>query len=106
MLFAGPAPGFGFGYIQPPQASQPPQVTNVRRLQYALRNLAAFAADPSLSVVPDGKLGPRTRAAVNRALETYAESAPPAFRTGRLTSLQIVRNVGTIAPALEELAPL
>lgn len=79
---------------------------DVQRVQYALRNLAAFTSDPMLQVVPDGRIGPKTRAAANRALRLYAESAPPGLRSGFLSTRQIVRHAPTIAHALETEAPL
>jgi peptidoglycan hydrolase-like protein with peptidoglycan-binding domain len=99
MILGRPVAGAGgFGYVV-----RSPQI---QRIQYALRNAAAFVADTSLQVTPDGVLGPRTRAAINRALSTYDTEAPYPLRTGTLTPRQILRYAGTIAPAIESLAPL
>lgn len=99
MIFAAP-----LGYMAPRRGMSSSR--DVLRLQYALRNLSAFTADPALQIVPDGRIGPRTRAAVNRALMLYAENASPALRSGMLSIGQILRNSDAIASSLEEMAPL
>lgn len=92
--------GGDFGYVV--------RAPIVQQLQYALRNAAAFAADNSLAVVPDGLIGRRTVAAVNRALSTYdvGEDVPYSLRSGRLTAGQILHNARLILPAIQSLAPI
>ncbi len=98
MIFAGPTAGAGLGYnLRSP---------SIQQVQYALNQAAAFTADPSLRVTPDGVIGPHTRAAVNRALSIYASDAPYPLRSGRLTGGQILRNAHVILPQIQALAPL
>jgi hypothetical protein len=72
-----------------------------RQLQQALRNLAAVSQDRALAVTADNRLGPRTVAAVNRALTAHVGpgQAPAGYRSGQLTP-------ETIAARLPEIVSL
>ena len=60
----------------------------VLRLQTALATLAARVNDPAAATTIDGRIGPLTTAAVNKAMG-YVPFAPAELRTGKLTSGQI-----------------
>jgi lysozyme family protein len=70
-------------------------------LQNALGYLARSTGDRSLAVRPDGKIGPATAAAVNRALVSYVRSPQAApYKTGRLTVAQVKAQVATLTPLI------
>jgi hypothetical protein len=78
---ASPLPG-----ICTPHKAVP--LTRVRRLQNALRGLAARVRDDSLRVTADGLVGSHTVTAANRAMTVYV-GAPAEMATGQLTHGQV-----------------
>ncbi len=66
-------------------------------LQNALGYLARETGDHTLAVKPDGKIGPATAAAVNRALTAYVRAPGAAsLKTGRLTAAQVKAAIATL----------
>ena len=89
----------------PPTAKPPAAKTAAATtLQVAVRELGKRANDAALVIAADGVIGPKTAAAVNRALTRYATTAPAALRTGNLSVAQIKEQAAPIAIAVEQAA--
>jgi lysozyme family protein len=69
-------------------------------LQRALNVLADNEKDESIRVGVDGKVGPLTTAAVNRALVKYADSAYAWLKTGKLTVADVKNKLAPITQAI------
>ncbi len=67
----------------------------VGQLQSALEALSRRVDDHQIATTLDGKMGPLTRDATNRALKLYT-SAPNELRTGQLTQAQILAQISSI----------
>jgi len=82
----------------PVAAQRPTSRSNpaVAKLQEWLGALAQLTRDVRVRASPDGIVGPKTAAAVNRAFTKYVQAAPNNLKTGRLT----VANVAVLAPEL------
>lgn len=79
-----------------------PTKANVQRLQNAVRTLGQMVSDSALTAVAaDGIIGPKTSAAINRALVQYVDGAPSQLRSGKLTIATVVSNLGPITEAVE-----
>ena len=76
-----------------PGVSRSPAITQI---QESLGQLGKMVSDPGLIVVVDGINGPKTTAAVNRAMIQYVRSGPASMRTGKLS----VAQVSAMAPAI------
>ena len=85
-------------------APPPAKTAATTTLQNAVRSLAQKKNDPTLLIKADGVMGPKTAAAVNRALTRYATTAPASLRTGKLSTSEISTNWSPIAQALEQAA--
>lgn len=70
-----------------------PVLHSVGQLQSALEALSRRVDDHNVQTTMDGKMGPRTAEATNRALKLYASTAPGTLRSGHLSEAVIVRNV-------------
>jgi hypothetical protein len=70
----------------------------VSTIQQTLGMLSRQTGDSSLSVATDGALGPRTVAAINKAMQ-YVAIVAPSLKTG-LTQNQVLANLNAIQIAL------
>lgn len=82
----------------------PAKTAAATTLQAAIRSLGKRTNDSTLLIKVDGLVGPKTRAATNRALTRYATEAPADLRTGKLTADQIRQKAAQIAVAIEQAA--
>lgn len=73
---------------------------NVGRLQSALEALSRRVDDHRVATSLDGKMGPLTATATNRALQLYS-SAPANLKTGKLTQAQIMGSLVSITTYIE-----
>jgi hypothetical protein len=80
------------------------KTASVVRLQNALQSLGRYQKDTSLNITADGIVGPKTTAAVNRAMRNFVHFGPGELRTGRLTSTQITASADAIAASIEQAA--
>ncbi len=86
------------GIVFPTPASRPPNRATNKVLQTRLAQLGRVNRDSTLMAVkPDGIVGPRTVAAVNKAFTTYITSAPGTFTSGRLTAGEVVGYAATLS---------
>jgi len=76
----------------------------VAKLQSSVNTLSQRVRDSALALKIDGLIGPKTAAAVNRALSKYASSAPVAARTGKLPALAIAQNAVDLADYVDAAA--
>lgn len=82
--------------VGPAAASPAASANDLRDLQQGLIALGTKFRDKVLAIKADGKMGPKTAAAVNRALVQYVPTAPLELRSGRLTPAQILAQVSPI----------
>jgi len=87
--------------VAPASAKQTASPT-VKRLQQAVAVLGTRVKDAGLKIKADGLVGPKTQAAINRALVAYVKNASANLRTGRLNGVQILQNAEALAKAVEE----
>lgn len=85
----------------PAASAKPTKSPTMQRLQQAVVALGKKVKDAALVISADGIVGPKTVAAVNKALRVYATTADPAVRTGRLLAAEIQMNAEKFAQAVE-----
>jgi lysozyme family protein len=95
---SGLAPG-AFG---PPSPPIPKTGSQVKDLQLAIAALSRVVKDTSLAIKADGAIGPKTVAATNKALKSYARAAPARFRTGKLTTVDVRNQADIFAKILND----
>lgn len=86
-----------------PKSAPPPGMKRssaITQIQQSLGQLGKLANDVGLVVVVDGITGPKTAAAVNRAMLKYVRSGPASIRTGKLSVAQVSANAAAIINAL------
>jgi lysozyme family protein len=71
-------------------------------LQTRLGQLGRLVGDTSLMITVDGLTGPRTAAAVNKAMTSYVANAPAQLKTGRLTPQQVMAQAPQLAQIMAE----
>lgn len=81
-----------------PAAKTPPNLT-IARMQRATNDMAALVNDPALRIATDGIVGPKTTAAVNKALK-YAKNVPSTLKPP-LTQSAVSGKAAGIAAQLE-----
>lgn len=85
----------------PAAPAKPTRSPTVERLQRALAAMAKATGDKLLAIKADGIPGPKTAAAVNRAMVKYVTQAPAQYRSGRMTVTEVTMNAEGLARAVE-----
>lgn len=101
---ARPAPRAVAPKTTPKTGAKPKATPNaaVTKMQHALNSLAQVAGDSSLTIKVDGLMGPKTAAAVNRALVKHLPAAPAEARTGNLSQAMIVAAASELTATIED----